>query len=243
MGENSSEIKHPDFTRHLAELRARIIRIVGYVIFGMIVGWIFYDDFFHLINTPILAFLKSHGSKLLLTGIAEGFTLKMQVSFLIGLVLAMPIITCEIWGFISPALYGKEKRAVILVAPLSVFLFVGGVVASYLMLPLGIEWLAAQNPPNAVFMPAAGQSLLFILKMSLVFGIIFQMPVALMFLAKVGIISSDMLRSRWRHAIVIIAIIVAIATPSNDALTMTLMCIPMLFLYFLSISMIKMVGR
>jgi len=231
-----------ELMEHLAELRTRLIRCAVYVSIGMIAGWVFYGRFFTFLTAPILPLLKN-GSTFLLTGITEAFTIKMQISILIGIILALPLITMEGWRFVAPGMTRKERRSVKLVAPLSVALFLLGLVTSYYVMPVGIKWLIAQNPPMAKFMPNVQQSLLFLVKMYLAFGVIFQMPVVLMFLGKVGIVSSGFLVRNWRQAVVVIAIVAAAATPSGDAMTMMMMCAPMIVLYILSIGLVRMVER
>jgi len=228
---------------HLAELRARAIRCIIYIVIGTTVGWLFYSPMFQLISAPVRPYLQQNHSKFLLTGIAEGFIFKMQMAVIAGIILVLPFMTIEAWMFLAPGLTKAEQRGVKLVAPLSIFLFLAGVAVSYWALPIGVQWLIAQNPPEATFMPSVTQTLTFILKMVLAFGLIFQMPVVLVFLARIGIINSGMLKKYWRHSVVGISIVAAVATPSNDALTMTLMCIPMLFLYLLSIGLVSLVQK
>lgn len=240
--EKGSE-RQMDLIDHLAELRNRLIRSALYVTVGAIIGWFFYDSFFKLISAPIIEYLKQNKSSFLLTGVAEGFTIKMQISLLVGVIIALPLITIEGWRFIAPGLTKLERRAVILVGPLSIVLFASGIIIAYKVLPVGIIWLANQNPPGAKFMPSVAQTLIFILKMYLAFGLVFQMPVVLMFLGKVGIISSGALKAYWRHAIVIIGIVAAMITPSGDAFTMIMMCAPMVVLYALSIGLVRLVEK
>jgi len=232
--------KQLELVEHLAELRDRIIRCIVYAALGSVAGWVFFPFFFKLLTSPVVRYL-SKDSSFLLTGIAEGFTVKMQIAVLTGIILAFPLITLEGWRFVAPGLTRKEKRAVRLIAPLSILLFVGGVATAYFAMPMGIRWLVSQNPPGAKFMPAVGQSLIFILKMYLAFGLVFQTPIVLMFLGKAGIVTSKSLRSYWRQAIVGIAIIAAAVTPSGDAFTMMIMCGPMVALYFLSIGLVRLV--
>ena len=232
-----------NLTEHLSELRARIIRSVVYAALGTIAGWYCYSLIFRFISTPILPYLTQHGSMFLLTGVAEGFMIKMQVSVIVGIILALPFITGEIWGFVAPGLTGTERRAIKLVAPLSILLFVLGISAAYVVLPQGIKWLVNQNPPGAAFMPSVSGTLLFILKMELAFGLVFQMPVILMFLAKIGLVNSGMLKRLWRQAVVAIAVIAAVATPSSDAFTMLLLCVPMIMLYVASIGLTALVQK
>ncbi len=236
--------KQLELIEHLAELRSRLARCVLYIAVGTVAGWVFYKQFFFpALAGPVLPYLKSHNGTFLLTGIAEGFTIRMQVSLLVGAILAMPLITMEGWRFISPGLTRQERKGVHLVGPLSVLLFVGGVATAYWILPAGVKWLTDQNPTEAVFMPSVQGTLMFILKMCLAFGLVFQLPVVLMFLAKVGLVDSRMLKSYWRQAVVVLAIVAAVVTPSNDAFSMSMMCLPLIVLYVLSIGLVKLVER
>lgn len=241
--EEASEDKELELTEHLGELRTRMIRCILYISAGTIVGWIFYNFFFEFLSAPVMPELKTGQTSFLLTGVAEGFTIKMQISILVGIILALPLVTLEGWRFVAPGLTKTERRAVKLVAPLSILLFISGVVIAYFALPMGIKWLISQNPPGAKFMPSVAQTLIFILKMYLAFGLVFQMPVILMFLAKVGLVSSAGLKSYWKHAVVVIGIIAAAITPSGDAFTMMMMCVPMCVLYLLSILLVRLVEQ
>jgi len=228
---------------HLTELRNRLLRAVLFLTVGITAGWFLYNPFFTILCGPVIDFLKEHGNKFIVVGLTEGFNIRMQMSVLIGAIIACPFLTMESWGFISPGLTRQERKAVWLVAPLSVLLFWLGVFCAWKVLPMGVKWLVAQNPAEAAFMPSVGQALIFLLKLYLGFGLVFQLPVVLMFLGKVGIVSSSMLRTNWRQAIVAIAIIAAIVTPSGDAPTMLAMCIPMIGLYGLSIILVRLIEK
>lgn len=240
--EGTQPDKQLELMEHLAELRNRLGRSVAYIAVGMVVGWIFYDFFFELLSAPVKPVLTG-SSKFLLTSVAEGFTIKMQMSLMVGIILAMPLLTMEGWRFISPGLTRIERRGVHLVVPLAIFLFAGGVVLAYMILPVGIQWLVSQNPKDAQFMPSVAQTLLFVVKMLLAFGLVFQMPVIIMFLAKVGVVNSRMLISYWRQAVVLLAIVAAVVTPSADAFSMMMMCAPLIVLYGLSIGLVKFVEK
>jgi sec-independent protein translocase protein TatC len=239
--EDQLEGKQADLFDHLAELRSRIMRGAIYVAVGALVGWVFYDFFFRLLSAPVKPCLK--GTSFLLTSVTEGFVIKMEVSLLVGLIITLPLITLEAWRFIAPGLTRTERKAVWLVAPLSILLFAAGVLLAYAILPVGIRWLVGQNPPGALFMPSVAQTLLFILKMCLAFGLVFQLPVVLMFLARVGLVSSGMLKTYWRQSVVAIGIIAAIVTPSSDAFSMLMMAAPMFGLYVLSIGLVRIVEK
>ncbi len=235
--------KQLELMEHLVELRTRMFRSIIYVCICMLVGWIFYGFFFHLLSGPIMPYLRAHKGSFLLTGVAEGFTIKMQIALFVGLIIAMPLITLEGWRFIAPGLTRQERKGVHLVGPLSILLFCFGVYLAYIILPAGVLWLASQNPEGATFMPSVQGTLLFVVKMCLAFGLVFQLPVILMFLGKVGLVNSRMLKAYWRHAVVVLAIVAAVATPSNDAFSMAMMLAPLLILYVLSIGLVKLVER
>lgn len=228
---------------HLTELRTRIIRCILYVAVGTTCGWVFYDQAFRFLSAPVRMYL-SHGSGTMIqTGILGGFMVKMQVTVLVGLILAMPLVARETWGFIGPGLVASEKRGVKLVGPLAVLLFLTGVTVAYLIMPAGVGWLLSQNPPGVRVMPEVQQTVPFVLKMCLAFGLVFQLPVVLIFLASLGVVRSQMLKRYWRHAVVLISIISAIVTPSNDIFSMSMMCVPMVLLYFASILLVGAIER
>jgi sec-independent protein translocase protein TatC len=233
--------KELDLMEHLSELRTRLIRSILYVAIGMAVTWIWYDFFFRLLSAPVLPILKQKGGQFIVTGITEGFTIKLQMCVIIGLILVLPLVTMEMWGFVAPGLTRAERRAVKLVAPLSILLFISGVVVAYYALPAGAKWLVDQIPSGATFMPKIQDNLLFIMRMYLGFGLVFQLPVVLMFLAKVGLVTSKTLKSYWRQAVVILCIIAAAVTPSGDAITMMMLCAPLIGLYLLSIALVSFV--
>jgi sec-independent protein translocase protein TatC len=236
-------VSQQELVEHLAELRTRIIRCLAYVAAGTVASWCFYGFFFALLSRPVSSFLARTHSTFLLTSVTEGFVVKMEISVIVGTILAIPLVTWEGWRFLDPALTPREKRGVRLVAPLSLLLFAGGVVLAYVILPVGIQWLTNQRPPGSILMPSVQHTLLFIVKMCLAFGVVFQLPVILMFLGKVGIVNSKMLKSHWRHAVVLCGIVAAVATPSNDAFSMLMMCLPLVLLYLLSIGLVRIVEK
>ena len=167
--------------------------------------------------------------------------LQLQVCLVAGLIVALPLVTMEAWGFVAPALTQQEKRPLRWIAPFSAFLFASGVSLCYFILPAAVRWFMSYTPPNSEVRLFISQNLLFVVKMLLAFGLAFELPIALMFLGKLGIINSRMMKSYWRQAIVLTALLAAVATPSNDAFSMMMMAAPLCFLYLLSISLVKLV--
>jgi len=238
--EETESGKQLELLEHLTELRTRLVRTAVYVGLGTIVGWVYYKPFFKLLSAPMAPALGK-GQSFIGTDVTEGFMIRVQIAVLIGIIIAFPLVTLEAWRFIAPGLTRKERRAAQLIGPLSVILFASGVVLSYFIQPVGIRWLVSQYPAGVSFMPKIGPNVIFILKMYLAFGVVFQMPIVLMFLGKIGIVDSKMLKSYWRQAIVLIGIVAAAITPSGDAFTMLVMAGPMVLLYVLSIGFVRLV--
>ncbi len=240
MGSNHE--KRAELFEHLAELRTRLVRSVIYLIAGTAVAWTIYDQYlFPLLTRPMMPVLSRMDSKFLLTGFPEAFMIRMQVCMVAGLVVMLPLVTLELWAFVSPGLTANEKRPLMWVVPLSVFLFVSGVTLCYFILPAAFAWFVLYVPKTATFMPTMQQSLLFTVKMLFVFGVAFELPVVLMLLAKVGVVDSGMLRANWRACVVAVSVVAAIATPSNDAFTMLCMAVPLAFLFLFSIFLVWLV--
>lgn len=233
--------KQVELFDHLGELRTRIIRIFIYAVIGTIAAWFFYDFLFSVLTRPMATALKE--TKFLLTSFPEAFMMRLTISFIAGLVLTIPFISIELWGFISPALSREERRPLIWIIPLSIILFILGVSLCYYILPKAFGWFISYVPANAELRPSAQGSLLFTVKMMLAFGLMFELPVVLMLLASIGIVNSKFLKSNWRVAIVVVSIIAAVATPSNDAFSMLMMAVPVALLYFASIGLVRTVER
>jgi sec-independent protein translocase protein TatC len=234
--------KRAELVEHLAELRNRLVRIALYVVAGAIAAWVLYDRLlFPVLTRPMLAILRKMDSKFLLTGFPEAFMIQMQICLVAGLIIVLPLVTLELWGFVSPGLTASEKRPLKWIIPMSIVLFLMGVVLCYFILPKAFQWFSLYIPKNAELRPSVQQSILFTVKMLFAFGVAFELPVVLMLLAKVGIVNSRMLRAHWRTCIVAVSVVAAIATPSNDVFSMLCMAIPLALLFLMSIFLVWLV--
>ncbi len=249
-----AEEKKAELTEHLAELRTRLIRASVYVGLGMVIMYFFSGPLFKLLSAPItetLAHLqRAHPNGLavppggfLVKSFTDLFFIKLQIATVGGLLLAAPFIVLELWGFISPALTANEKRGVHFVAPMSVVLFVLGVSCAYLILPRAVAWFLSflTDFPGAVLYQDPLVYIVFTVKMMLVFGLLFELPVALMFLGKVGIINSGLMIRYWRQIAVGLFTLAMVVAPSNDPGTMLALAIPLTLLFFGSIGLVKIV--
>lgn len=170
----------------------------------------------------------------------DGFAIKMQIALLSGLIIVSPAVTMEVWGFIAPGLTPKERRPIRWIAPLSVLLFLAGVALAYVILPNTFSWFANFIPEGAELRPDLRENILWSLKFLVAFGAVFELPIVLMLLGKVGIVNSRFLWANWKYAMVGCVIVSAVATPSGDAFTMMVMAVPVAVLYFLSIGLVRM---
>ncbi len=242
-GAKKNPEKEIELLEHLAELRARLLRCLLYIVLGGIIAFFYFDRLYSWLLKPAMEVLGQHHTQMLMTSFVQGFTLTVQVSLVGGLVLSAPFVTTELWLFILPALNKQERKAALFVGPLSVVLFALGVFLCYLGMPRAFSWFALYVPPGTTLQPDVGRTLIFTVQMYLAFGLMFELPVLLMFLGAVGIVNSRMMVQRWREATVLIAFVAAVATPSNDALTMLMMATPMVGLYFFSIVLVRMVEK
>jgi sec-independent protein translocase protein TatC len=194
-----------ELVEHLAELRNRIFRAILYVFVGGCMGWFLFPWVFKLILYPIEPILKHiQGSAIRYNSIQDAFLLQLQTSIIVGLILAAPCIIGELWGFIRPALTPEERKPMRFLAPLAVLLFFAGLVTAYAAAPTAYTWMASyiSNIQDAVLFQDAKSYLLLTTKIMLAFGLAFELPVVLLFLAKIGILTAHIMTTYWRHAVV-----------------------------------------
>jgi sec-independent protein translocase protein TatC len=228
---------------HLAELRGRIIRSLLYIAIAMAICWMFYEPLKSFLATPLKSVPMLKDVKFIYRSVTEAFIVRMQVSLIAGLILALPFVTLELWGFVSPGLTPEERRGFHIVVPLSLMFFLLGVTTAYLILPSAFNWFASFIEKDSELLQNPVMYFTFVAKMMLAFGVVFQMPVVLMFLAWIGVVSSKMLKENWRTALVLTSVMGAVATPSQDPLSMMLMAVPLAALYFTSIWLVGIVER
>ncbi|MDQ2798369.1 MAG: twin-arginine translocase subunit TatC [Armatimonadota bacterium] len=243
--DEDSDEKKAELTEHLAELRTRLIRSCLYLGIGMIVMYAFYAPIYHFLAAPILGIMKKlpPGSGFRFNTFTEPFFLKLQIAMVGGLILAVPFVVMELWAFIAPGLTPQEKKGVRFVAPMSVGLFIAGVTCAYLILHMAVRWFLSylNDFPNAVLLQNPLTYIVFVVQMMLVFGLLFQLPVVLMFLGKIGILTSAIMIQYWRQIAVGLFTLAMVVAPSNDPGTMLALAIPLTLLFFGSISLVKMV--
>jgi len=237
------EDREVELSEHLAELRTRLIRSIIYICIGAVAAWFLYDWLYTTLTAPVSNALAAKNTKFMMTRVAEGFMIRCQVTLIAGVILALPLITVEIWGFVAPALTEQERRPLIWIVPFCILLFACGVAVAYAILPAAMKFFVGYVPQNVDLRPTVADNIVFVVKMLLAFGLVFELPIILLFLGKLGIVNSRTLISGWQYALVGIAVLAAVATPSGDLLSMMAMAIPVTLLYMASILLVKMVER
>jgi sec-independent protein translocase protein TatC len=232
--DESSGADKMSFLEHLDELRKRLIVSVSALGIGFVVCWAYVERLLDFIFTPLTETIK--GGKFQYIEPGEGFMLRMKLAALAGLFLALPVILWQIWRFVAPGLYSNEKRLAIPFVFLStVFFTLGAAFSHYVAFPWTMQFFASFERPDMVFVPAIKPVFAMYVKMMLAMGVVFEMPTAVYFLARVGLVSAKFLIKQFKYAVLIIFIAAAILTPGTDLVSQALMAGPMIVLYIVSI--------
>lgn len=235
---DTTEEKMP-ITAHLDELRKRLLRSIIAIAIGMSVSYNFKEDLFAIITYPLSTALPKN-SYMIYTSLPEAFFNYLKISFVAGVILASPYVLYQIWKFISPGLYQREKKYIAPFVIVASLLFIGGVVFCYfLVLPPAFKFFTEFSTDFLRPMLSLKEYLSLALKLLIVFGIMFEIPVFLFFLAKLGVITPAQLVRQRKYAILIIFIAAAILTPTPDAFTQIMMAVPMMALYEIGIIVIR----
>ena len=227
-----AELPGMSLMEHLEELRRRIVHSAIYLAVGFLAAWAFHDRLVGFIQAPLVKI----GKNLVFTHPMDPLNLDLQVSLLGGAILASPFILFQVWLFIAPGLYQKERRFVIPFMAATVGLFLAGAAFGYFyVLPSAIQILIVGFGHNFTPMVTIDDYSTFFLSIILGLGISFEMPILIFFLALFGIVSPKFLLKNMRYAILAVFIVAAVICPSPDPWTMCIYAIPMLALYLVGI--------
>jgi len=239
----TNEAAEMPFLDHLEELRRRIIWALLALAICAVLGFFAVTelDVIGLLERPFQKVMP--GQNLLFTSPTTPVVVTFKLAFVVGFIMALPVIAFQAWSFFSPALYEHEKRLVIPAIGVGFLLFLAGIAMAYFfVLPLGLNFLLGFQAESLEPIITIDEYLKFATRLILAFGIIFEMPVVLVLLGLLGIVTPDGLRKYRRHAIVILAISAALLTPA-DIGTMFMLFTPMILLYELSIWLVRLVVR
>jgi sec-independent protein translocase protein TatC len=232
--EGAGQGKSMSLMDHLHELRGRLIRVLIVIGLGFFACYAVSDRLFAELVKPLVAVMPQ-GAKLIFTSLPEAFFVYMKVAFTASVFLTSPYAFYQIWAFVAPGLYEEEQRFVLPLAGFSAFFFLAGASFCYFaVFPLAFDFFMGFATDTIIPMPSLDEYLGFTLKLLIAFGLIFEMPLFAFFLARLGILTPQILRAWRRYAVVAIFIVAAVLTPP-DVASQILMAAPMLLLYEISI--------
>jgi sec-independent protein translocase protein TatC len=230
------------FTAHLEELRSRLIKCFIAVGVGFVLCYGFKEQLFKILTAPLMAVMKS-GETLIYTNLPEAFFTFLKAAFLSGLMVASPIIIYQFWMFVAPGLYQKERRMLLPIIFLSSLFFIGGALFGYyIVFPWGFKFFLGFASETIKPLPSMKEYLSFSSKLLLAFGLVFELPLVLTFLAKLGLVSVDFLKKNRKYAILVFFAGAAILTPP-DVVTQVMMALPLMVLYEISILGARIFGK
>ena len=220
--------------QHLLELRKRLFLAAAGILVGAIIGWLLSGFVWDALREPIYAIIaaQDRNAQLNYPDITSAFDLKLKISFYVGMIISSPIWLYQIFAFLVPGLTRKEKQYTFGFFFTAVPLFFAGCAAGWYVLPHVVELMTSFAPQEDAALIVAQSYLDFVLKLVFAIGIAFVLPVFVVLLNFAGVISAQSIIKSWRMAILIIILFTAIATPAADVVSMFLLAIPMVVLYF-----------
>jgi sec-independent protein translocase protein TatC len=220
---------------HLRELRSRLFKAVMGIALATVAAWFFYEDLFRLLEAPFDAVIRAAADEgrevtLALTGVTDPFFLQLKISLFAGVVLSSPVWLYQIWAFVTPGLHRHERRWSMVFFATAVPLFLAGCLIAYLVLPKGLQILLGFTPQGVENLITLDRYLNFVIRMILVFGIGFELPVFIVLLSAASVLSWRTLR-RWARVFIFgVFVFSAVATPTGDPITMLFLAVPLLVL-------------
>lgn len=239
----STNEKSP-FTEHLGELRDRLVRSAIAVGIGFGAAYFFKEKLFEILIAPLVTAMGENGNaQMIFTGLPEAFFTYLKVSLLTGIILATPVLFYEFWMFVSPGLYRTEKKYFLPIVFLSVFFFfIGSSFGYFIVFPYGFKFFLGFATENIHAMPSMKEYLAFASKMLLAFGFVFELPLVLTFMARMGLVTVPFLTKNRKYALLLFFVGAAIITPP-DVVTQVMMALPLMLLYEISIIGARIFGK
>jgi len=238
----SEDLAEGTLMSHLLELRDRLLKAMLGLVVAFIPCAIYANELFTIIARPLIEKLPK-GTSLIATNVVSPFMTPFKVAFYVGLFVAMPIVIYQIWAFVAPGLYKREKRFAVPLLVSSVLLFYAGAVFAYFaVFPVMFSYLVGTAPEGVSYMPDMAAYLDFVLTLFFAFGIAFEMPVAVVLLVITGLVNVDSLGKNRGYVIIGIFVVAAFLTPP-DAISQTIMAAPMYLLYETGLLMARLVQK
>jgi sec-independent protein translocase protein TatC len=231
---------------HLEELRWRIFKSLIAIAVCTIIAFIFRDYIVHFLESPLpkqAESLPGLGGRLVVNGITEGFTVMLLISFAAGVVLALPVILYQAWAFISPGLYEHEKKTAIPFIFIGIALFLAGITLGYIVLRYPVQWLVSFASSSFAELVTADSYFTFVAFFVLAFGLVFEIPLVLTFMAQLGLVSSASLKRMRARSHIGMWIAATFLTPGADIYSPIILGVAMSCLYELTIIFIRMTKK
>ncbi|MBS2961639.1 twin-arginine translocase subunit TatC [Actinocrinis puniceicyclus] len=241
-GRSADDAARMPLMEHIRELRSRLIKSALALVVAGIVGFVFYRHIVNILETPICDIKGVHGvgtpnkdcknGVLVLVGVSAGITLAFKIAMFSGIVLAAPVWMYQMWAFLAPGLYKNEKKYGLTFVGAAIPLFAAGAALCYVFFPTILRVLMGFVPSGVAAQLPLDQTLVFFLRMMVVFGASFVLPLILVLFNFLGVLSGDRMRRHWRVVVLAIFVFAAIAVPTGDPIGMSVLAIPICVLYF-----------
>lgn len=219
---------------HLAELRKRVLLAAGGPLLGAVAGWFLYEPVFMALQLPLVHAGAERGgvAALNFTGVASSFDMKIKIALFLGVIVTSPWWLYQFWAFVTPGLNRYERRKVVGFAAASGPLFLAGALLAWWALPSAVRMLTEFTPDGAVNYIDAQTYLTFVMRLIVAFGVAFLVPVVMVGLNLAGLVRARTLARGWRWAVMLAFLFAALMSPTPDALTMIVLALPIVVLYF-----------
>jgi len=229
---------------HLRELRRRLVISAVAIAVGFAVCYYYSIELYDILKRPLVAALPPDERYMVFSGIVEPFFLYMKVGFLGGVIVASPVILQQVWAFAAPGLVKSERRWFVALVAASFIFFISGTLFAFLVVfPFGFKYLLSFSSAELKPLLSMSEYFSMVTKLLIAFGLVFQTPLAILVLARVGVVTGRQLLSWWRYALVGILVVAAVLTPTPDVFNQMLMAGPLIVLYALGTILAYVFGK
>lgn len=230
---------------HLRELRTRVLLAALGLLVGGVVGWFAYTPLFEALQRPVVDLAAARGTTVLINfaGVASSVDMQLKVGLFAGVILSSPWWIYQLWAFVTPGLTRRERRYTLGFVAAGVPLFLAGAAVAWWLLPKAVAVLTGFTPQGAANIIDAQTYLTFVMQMVLAFGVAFLLPVVMVGLTMSGVVRARTWLGGWRWAVLLSSVFAAVATPTGDVLSMMVLAVPMVVLYFVAVGIGSLTDR